>query len=196
MQLLKLLRLKSANLGVIKSSPSAKIEGIITSLSLMKSCNFYDGQITNIHSSVGFVGSIQIFLVESYESSEADLLDSCEIKKARQVDSLEIIVKKGTEILKSQKSFKIIRDKPVLSLMEKAMSITMSHNSYKVLRYAVSHHPYTPGYSPNSPNFHPAKLSSYTVNENKRPSGKHSGRYNSPVSDKIAVLMPKRQHEQ
>ena len=139
MQLLKLLHLKSANLGVIKSSPSAKIEGIITSLSLMKSCNFYDGQITNIHSSVGFVGSIQIFLVESYESSEADLLDSCEIKKARQVDSLEIIVKKGTEILKSQKSFKIIRDKPVLSLMEKAMSITMSHNSYYL--YGQSNHP-------------------------------------------------------
>ena len=28
------------------------------------------------------------------------------------------------------------------------------------------------------------------INENKRPSGEHSRRYNSPVSDKIAVLMP------
>ena len=32
---------------------------------------------------------------------EAVLLDGCEVKKARQRDSLEIIVKKGTEILKS-----------------------------------------------------------------------------------------------
>ena len=28
------------------------------------------------------------------------------------------------------------------------------------------------------------------INENRRPSGEHSRRYNSPVSDKIAVLMP------
>ena len=28
------------------------------------------------------------------------------------------------------------------------------------------------------------------INENKRPSGEHSRRYNSPVSDEIAVLMP------
>ena len=28
------------------------------------------------------------------------------------------------------------------------------------------------------------------INENRRPSGDHSRRYNSPVSDEIAVLMP------
>ena len=113
---------ESANLGVVEPSPSAKIEGIITSLLPMKSgktCNYYDGQITDNHSSVRFCGfdlNVRRRLEESYESGEAVLLDSCEIKKARQGDSLEIIVKKGTEILKSQKSFQIIRDKPVLSL--------------------------------------------------------------------------------
>ena len=50
---------KSTNLGVVEPSQSAKIERIIMSLSPMKSgktCNYYDGRITNNHSSVRYCG--------------------------------------------------------------------------------------------------------------------------------------------
>ena len=44
------------------------------------------------------------------------MLEGCEIKKARQRDGLEILVKIGTKILKSQKSFEITKEKGVTAL--------------------------------------------------------------------------------
>lgn len=105
---------ENANLGFIEPSSNAKIEGVITSLSPMpsgKTCNYYNEQITDNHSSVRFCGfdsNTRRRLEESYENSEAVLLDK--IKKARQGDNLEIIVKKGTEILKSQKLSQFSRE--------------------------------------------------------------------------------------
>ena len=84
-----------------------------------KTCKYFDGKIADDHSSVRFCGfnsTVRRKLEENYEKGEPVLLDGCEIRKARQGDSFEVIVKNGTEILKSQKSFQITKDKSLVSL--------------------------------------------------------------------------------
>jgi len=94
-------------------SSRAKVEGMITALSPMKSacgradCSYYDGKITDNDSSMRFVGfhaGVRWKLEEMYDSGEAVKLDGCEVKKGRH-DSLEIIVKNSTNISKSGKCF-------------------------------------------------------------------------------------------
>ena len=97
-----------STLGFVEPSCSTKIEGMITSISPMKAgktCKYFDGKIADNHSSVRFCGfnsTVRRKLEENYEKGEPVLLDGCEIRKARQGDSFEVIVKNGTEILKSQ----------------------------------------------------------------------------------------------
>ena len=70
-------------------------------------------RISDDHSSLrfcGFSSSARRKLEECYESSEPVLLSGCEIKKSRQTDGLEILVKTGTEISKLQRSFGISKD--------------------------------------------------------------------------------------
>ena len=84
-----------------------------------KTCKYFDAKIADDRSSVRFCGfnsTIHRKLEESYENGEPVLLDGCEIRKTRQGDSFEGIVKNGTEILKSLKSFQITKDKSLVSL--------------------------------------------------------------------------------
>ena len=62
-------------------------------------------------------------LEESYEKGESVVLQGCEIKKSRHGDGLEIIVKKGTDILKSEKSFEISKDNKAVVLLEKVQEL-------------------------------------------------------------------------
>ena len=85
-----------------------------------KSCNYYDGEISDDHSSLRFCGfSVTACkkLEECYENGEPVLLDGCEVKKLDR-DGLEVLVKTGTEITKSQKSFEITKDKGITPLKE------------------------------------------------------------------------------
>ena len=113
---------ETTTLGLAEPSSSAKVEGMITSLSPMKAgktCKYFDGQIADDCCSVRFCGfnsTVRRRLEESYENGEPVLLDGCEIRKARQGDNFEVIVKNGTEILKSQKCFQVTKDKLVVSL--------------------------------------------------------------------------------
>ena len=56
---------EDTNLGFVEPSTNAKVKGIITSLSPMKSsktCNYDDGQITDNHCSVRFAALILMFV--------------------------------------------------------------------------------------------------------------------------------------
>ena len=113
------------NLACVEPNSNARVEGIVTSISPMKagkSCDYYDGRISDDHSSLrfcGFSASARRKLEECYENNEPVLLNGCEVKKSRQTDGLEILVKTGTEISKSQKSFEITKDKGSVMALEK-----------------------------------------------------------------------------
>ena len=93
---------KCVNLACVEPNSNARVEGIVTSISPMKagkSCDYYDGRISDDDSSLrfcGFSATARRKLEECYENSEPVLLNGCEIKKSRQ--TLEILVKTGTEI--------------------------------------------------------------------------------------------------
>ena len=54
----------------------------------------YDGEISDGHSSLRFCGiSATAHKKECYENSEPVLLDGCKVKKTRQRDGLETLVK-------------------------------------------------------------------------------------------------------
>ena len=95
-----------ATLACAEPSSHAKVEGVITALSPMKSargradCSYYDGEITDNDSSMRFVrfhAGVRRKLEEMYDNGEAVKLDGCEVKKGRH-DCLEIIVKNSTDI--------------------------------------------------------------------------------------------------
>ena len=115
---------KHVNLACVEPNSNAKVEGIVTSISPMKagkSCSYYDGEISDDHSSLrfcGFSATTRRKIEESYENNEPVLLNGCELKKSRQRDGLEILVKTGTEISKSQKSFEITKDKGIMALVK------------------------------------------------------------------------------
>ena len=76
-----------------------------------KICDYYDGRISDDHSSLRFSGFHSV------------LLSGCEIRKSRQTDGLEILVKTGTEISKSQRSFEITMDNGSVMALEKVQDL-------------------------------------------------------------------------
>ena len=94
----------AAGLASVGPNSNAKVEGVITVISPMKTgktCSYYDGEISDNYSSLrfcGFYSTVRRRLEESYEKGESVVLQGCEIKKSRYEDGLEIIVKKGTDI--------------------------------------------------------------------------------------------------
>ena len=118
-----------AGLASVGPNSNAKIEGVITVISPMKTgktCTYYDGEISDNYSSprfCGFNSTVRRRLEESYEKGESVVLQGCEIKKSRYRDGLEIIVKKGTDILKSEKSFEISKDNKAMVLLEKVQEL-------------------------------------------------------------------------
>jgi len=120
---------EDVNLAFVEPNSNAKIEGIITSLSPMKvgkSCSYYDGEIADDHSSMRFCGfnsTARRKLEDCNENGEAVVFNGCEVKKSRQRDGLEIIVKKGTEISKSHRSFQITKDSKAVMPLEKVLEL-------------------------------------------------------------------------
>ena len=120
---------KCEDLASVEPSSNAQIEGIVTFISPMKagkSCDYYDGRISDDNSSLrfcGFSSSARRKLEECYESNEPVLLSGCEIKKSRQTDGLEIVVKTRTKISKSQRSFEISKDNGSVMALEKVQDL-------------------------------------------------------------------------
>ena len=114
-----------AGLASVGPNSNAKVEGVITVISPMKTgktCTYYDGEISDNYSSLRFV-VLTLQYVVGYEKGESVVLQGCEIKKSRHGDGLEIIVKKGTDILKSEKSFEISKDNKAVVLLEKVQEL-------------------------------------------------------------------------
>ena len=118
------------NLACAEPSSHAKVEGVITVLSPMKTargradCCYYDGEIRDDDLSMRFVGfnaGVRRKLEKLYENGEAVKLDGCEVKKGRH-DNLEIIVKKNTEISKSARCFNATKGQP-LTCVEKVSEL-------------------------------------------------------------------------
>ena len=84
----------AAGLASIGPNSNAKVEGMITVISPMKTgkmCSYYDGEISDNYSSLrlcGFNSTVRRRLEESYEKGEAVVLEGCEIKKSRHGDGL------------------------------------------------------------------------------------------------------------
>ena len=119
----------TTGLSTVEVTSNAKVEGLITVISPMKTgktCNYYDGEISDNHSSLRFCGfnsTVRRRLEESYEKGEAVVLEGCEIKKSRHGEGLEIIVKKTTDVLKSEKSFQVSRDNKAVVLLDKVQEL-------------------------------------------------------------------------
>ena len=100
---------------VVATSPSARIHGIVTSVSPMKksrTCNYFDGEITDGKTSMRLFGfdsgsGVRKRLVEFEEREESVVLSRCEVKHSRQGNQLEILVGKYTDVEKSEKSFDV-----------------------------------------------------------------------------------------
>ncbi len=101
---------------VLGTSPSAKIHGVVTSVSPMKksrtSCNYFDGEITDGKTSMRLFGfdaaaGVRRRLVEFEEKEQPVVLTKCEVKHSREGSQLEILVGKYTDVDKSEKSFEV-----------------------------------------------------------------------------------------
>ena len=87
---------------------------MVTSVSPMKkskSCSFFDGEITNGKACMRvfeFDVSVRRKLVEFEATKSAVTLAKCEVKSSRKGEELEGLLKKHTDLLKSQKVFDIL----------------------------------------------------------------------------------------
>ena len=96
--------------------PNASIHGSFTSLSSLKkgkNSHYFDGIITDGTSFlriVGFSSEQQKKLSAFFESGQPAHLENCEVKKSRQGDKLEVMLKKFTDIQKSPKKITIPPD--------------------------------------------------------------------------------------
>ena len=88
-------------------SDNAKVHGLVSSLNPMKkgkSAHFFDGKICDQDKEmriVGFQQSQRKRLADFQSSSDPISFANCTIKKARQSDDLEIILKASTKLTKS-----------------------------------------------------------------------------------------------
>lgn len=95
------------------ASDNAKIHRVVASLSPMKkgkSASFLEAKITDGDTEmplVRFQGSQRKRLADFQEKSESVTLQNCKIKKARQSDDLEVLLKSATKVKKSPRKFTI-----------------------------------------------------------------------------------------
>ena len=95
------------SLEAANTSDNAKIHGVVSSLSPMKkgkAANFFEATITDGKAEmrvVGFQGSHRKRLADFQENSQTVTLENCKIKKARQSDDMEVLLKSSTTVRKS-----------------------------------------------------------------------------------------------
>ena len=97
-----------------KSSESATIHGLVASVSPMKSgkrAKYFDTKLTDGEKHlriVGFQGEHRARLAEYEEEAKSVAILNCEVKKARQSDELEVILKSASKVQASPKKFKAV----------------------------------------------------------------------------------------
>ena len=100
---------------VADEAVSATIHGVLKELSPIKksrssACNYYNGVLTDGEKEmrlVGFDCDSHAKLSGCCSSKEAVMFKKCQIKKARQSNDLELLVKSSTIVEKSPKKFKV-----------------------------------------------------------------------------------------
>ncbi len=83
------------------TSKAAKIHGVLTSLSPMRTGKYFDGQIADDTTSmrlVGFDTAQQRELATHYDKHEAVTLQNCKVQKSRYSEPMEIVVTQSTRI--------------------------------------------------------------------------------------------------
>ena len=96
-------------------SKSAKVHGLVASLSPMKSnvsgtTKYFEGRLTDKKGSrrvVGFDAKIHKKLLEFHESHESVAVDNCEIKEGRKGSGLEVVIRNGSVLQTSPTKFDV-----------------------------------------------------------------------------------------
>lgn len=120
-----------SSLKAVDMSENAKIHGVVACLSPMKkgkSAIFFEGTIMDGNSEmriVGFNGSQRKRLANFQEKCECVTFENCKIKKARQSDDLEVLLKSSTIVHKSPVKFcvsanSLMKDTPNMILKDVA----------------------------------------------------------------------------
>ena len=93
---------------VCKPTKSAKVHGIVTSLSPMKGDKYFDGCIADNTTSmrlVGFAATQQKELATQYDKKQPVVLENCAIHKSRFSDSMEVVLSSSTKVATSPRKF-------------------------------------------------------------------------------------------
>ena len=94
-----------------KSSESATVHGLVASVSPMKPgkrAKYFDAKLTDGAKHlriVGFQGEQRVKLADFQEGAKSVALLNCEVKKARQSEELEVILKSASRVESSPKKF-------------------------------------------------------------------------------------------
>jgi len=103
------------SLNEVHACKSAKVHGVLTSVSPMKSnragtTKYFDAQLTDGKKPlriVGFDTKLHQRLVDFYESKDAVALTNCEIKEGKYSSALELVLRKSTQLQKSPVKFDV-----------------------------------------------------------------------------------------
>ena len=106
-------KLEFDSLSGVSEAESADIHGVIASVSPMKkgkrasyfNCKLTDGEVQM--RVVGFCGGQQKKLSSFMEKSESVSLKNCQIKRARQAEELEIVLRSSSGVELSPKKFTV-----------------------------------------------------------------------------------------
>ena len=121
------------SLEAANTSDNAKIHGVVSSLSPMKkgkAANFFEATITDVKAEmrvVGFQGSHRKRLADFQENSQTVSLENCKIKKARQSDDMEVLLKSSTTVRKS----------PIKLAISSKSLITRVSKIYQINQYNI-----------------------------------------------------------
>ena len=99
----------------IQICKSAKVQGVVTSLSPLKSnktgtTKYFEGEISDGKSCrrlVGFDAKLHSKLQEYHEKNEALALGNCEIKQSRYGSELEVVVRSNSDVYQSPTKFDV-----------------------------------------------------------------------------------------
>ena len=89
---------------------AAKLEGILTDLSPIKSGKYFDGRLADDTTSIRFVGfdaKKREQLAHHRDNGDAVSIEHCEIKKAKYSDDMEVIINNSTKFSMSPKKFNV-----------------------------------------------------------------------------------------
>ena len=125
---------------VVHTSPSAKIHGVVSSLSPMKksktsSCSSFDGEVTDGKAKMRvfrFDSGVWRKLSEFEGSKNAVAIKECEVKRVRKGEQLAIMVIKRTEVEKSEMFAVESTDQKVTVLGELNKLVTYQRVSVEV----------------------------------------------------------------